>query len=108
MTDAWQSIKIREFEHVPSGAGTSLLRVGGKSPWRRATSTRPMLRVDKAGDAHRFAALPAADEPRGSLRAAYSVPTGLITADSKFWLEHADGSLTELPLPVTGPGRASE
>ena len=106
MSDAWQSIKIRQFEHVPSSAGTSLLRVSGKSPWRRATSVRPMLRVDRNGEAHRFAAVPAPDDPRGSLRAAYSVPTALIVAESKYWLEHPDGSLTELPLPETGPGRS--
>lgn len=92
---------------MPSDDATSLLRVGGKSPWRRATSTPPILRIDKSGDAHRFEALPASDEPRGWLRAAYSVPTNLIAADSKYWLEHPDGSQTELPQPVTGPGRAS-
>jgi hypothetical protein len=106
VSDAWQSIKIRQFEHVGTGSDTSLLRVSGKSPWRRATSTRPLLRVDRHGDAHRFAALPAPDDPRGSLRAAYSIPSGFVTADSKFWLEHADGSLTQLPPPVAGAGRS--
>ena len=107
MSDAWQAIKIRQFEHVPSSAATSLLRVSGRSPWRRAASARPMLRVDRNGEAHRFAALPAPDDPRGSLRAAYSVPTVLIVADSNYWLEHPDGSLTELPFPETGPGRSA-
>jgi chromosome segregation ATPase len=31
----------------------------------------------------------------------------LIVADSKYWLEHPDGSLTELPFPETGPGRSA-
>lgn len=100
-------MKIRQFEQVSTGSDTSLLRISGESPWRRATSTRPVLRVDRHGDAHRFAALPAPDDPRGSLRAAYSIPSGLITANSKFWLEHADGALTELPPPVAGAGRSN-
>jgi chromosome segregation ATPase len=105
VTDAWQSIKIRSFEHVSAGPTTSLLRVDGKPAWRRGSSPRPTLLVDTAGEPQRFAALPAPPDPRGLLRAAYSVPSTTVGSESRFWLEHLDGSLTELPAPTKGASR---
>jgi hypothetical protein len=98
-------MKIRRFEHVTAGPATSLLRVDGKPPWRRATAQRPTLLIDSAGEPQRFAALPAPPDPRGLLRAAYSVPSTVIDAETRFWLEHPDGSLTELPQPTPGASR---
>ncbi len=105
MTDAWQSIKIRRFEHVSAGPTTSLLRVDGKPAWRRGSSPRPILLVDTAGESQRFAALPAPADPRGLLRAAYSVPSTIVGSESRFWLEHSNGFLTELPAPTEGASR---
>jgi myosin heavy subunit len=82
-----------------------MLRIEGKPPWRRAASERPILLLDLNGEAHRFAALPAPEDPRGMLRAAYSVPSDLVADQSKYWLEHADGAVTELPRPEPGAGR---
>jgi hypothetical protein len=101
-------MKIKRFEHIVAGPTTSLLRVSGRPPWRRGAAQRPTLVLDKDGDAHRYAALPAPDDPRGTLRAAYSVPSALIASDSKYWLEHADGSLNELPQPTPGASRGEE
>jgi hypothetical protein len=100
MTDAWQSITIQRFEQVTASATTSLLRLRAKPARRRAAAHRPGLVVGNGGDARRFAAVPAPQDPRGTLRAAYSVPSDLVGAETKFWIEHRDGSLTELPQPT--------
>ena len=65
-----------------------------------------MLRVDNDQDSRRFAPLAAPGDPRGVLRAAYSVPLTLLRPETRFWLEHGDGSLTELPAPTPDAGRA--
>lgn len=74
MTDAWPSIKTQEFEYVSAGSGAALVRVSGKPPRRRAGQHRPTLLVDDGRDVHRFAAIPGAPDPKGLLRAAYSIP----------------------------------
>jgi DNA repair exonuclease SbcCD ATPase subunit len=105
VTDAWRTIKIRQFEHVIAGPTTSLLRVSGKPPRRHDRSQRPTLLADDGSNVHRFAAIPAPPDPRGVLRAAYSVPTDVMTPDSVFSLELSDGYVIALPAPTPGPGR---
>jgi hypothetical protein len=108
VTDGWQSIKITSFEQVPASASTSLLRLSGKAARSRVASQRPQLVLDSDGRRYRYAALPAPDDPRGTLQAAYSLPSALIGSESTFWLEHPDGSLTELPRPAAGQSRAGD
>src|SRR3954452_15586372 len=107
VTDAWQSIKVRSFEYVSASPSTSLLRLSGKPARRQSSSQRPKLRLESARQTYHYAALPAPADPRGTLRAAYSVPSSLIETDSKFWLEHTDGSITELPYPTPGESRGA-
>jgi DNA repair exonuclease SbcCD ATPase subunit len=105
VTDAWRSIKIRQFEHVIAGPSTALLRVSGKPPRRRDGLQRPTLLADDGSDVHRFAAIPSPPDPRGVLRAAYSVPTDVMKPDTVFSLELSDGWVIALPSPTPGPGR---
>lgn len=106
MTDGWQSIKIKQFEHVMASPSTALLRVSGKPPRRRSAGERPALLVEAGPTSLRFAALPAPLDPRGVLRAAYSVPIELVGSETRFSLEHSTGSVTELPPPQLVAGRA--
>ncbi|HEY3727911.1 MAG TPA: hypothetical protein VGL51_12100 [Solirubrobacteraceae bacterium] len=106
MTDGWRSIKIRSFEHVTAGASTSLLRLSGTAAQRPTAPRRPQLVLDNDGERYRYAALAAPDDPPGTLRAAYSLPSSLIGPTSTYWLEHPDGSLTELPRPAASHSHA--
>jgi DNA repair exonuclease SbcCD ATPase subunit len=105
VTDAWRSIKIRQFEHVIAGPTTSLLRVSGKPRRRHGALQRPTLLADDGLHVQRFAAIPSPPDPRGVLRAAYSVPTELMKRDSVFSLELSDGWVIALPAPTPGAGR---
>jgi DNA repair exonuclease SbcCD ATPase subunit len=105
VTDAWQSIKLREFEYVITGPETCLLRVSGRASWRRGSERRPILLLAHDESEHRFEPLRAPSDRGGTLRAAYAVPSALVAPSSHFWLEHQNGARTELPTPEEGVAR---
>jgi hypothetical protein len=105
VSDPWQAIKIREFEHVVTGPSMSLLRVSGKAQWRRGSEHRPTLVVDDGVRQHRFEPIQAPPDRHGVLRAAYAVPSALIGLARKFWLQHEGGARTVLPAPDEGVAR---
>jgi hypothetical protein len=108
MTDAWESITVQRFDEVIAGGTTSLLRLSAKAARRRTATHRPGLVVGNGSDPRRFPALPAPQDPRGTLRAAYSVPSHLVGSETRFWIERRDGSLTELPQPTRDPTRRGD
>jgi DNA repair exonuclease SbcCD ATPase subunit len=106
MSDAWKSVKIREFQHVPVGTSVALLRVTGKPPRRYSPSDdRPVLLADDGEQVWRFAALPSPPDDRGIVRAAYSVKAELVAPDTVFSLELPGGGTLALPSPVPGASR---
>jgi hypothetical protein len=105
VSDAWQSAKIKHFEHVVVGPSIALLRVTGKAPRRTSGGdVRPTLLADDGHVVQRFAPLPSPPDDR-VLRAAYSVPAEVIKADTVFSLEFDDGSVISLPAPTPGTAR---
>ncbi len=110
MTDAWQSLAIGEFEHVAAGPSVVLLRVNGRSSRPRPSPDwRPTLIADHGSGPERFEALQSPPDAEGVLRAAYSVPTALITTEARFWLELQDGETVDLGTPAAGtPRRTGE
>lgn len=109
MTDAWHSLAIGEFEHVAVSPSIMLLRVNGRSSRARPhPDWRPTLVAEHADGAERFDALPSPPDAEGVLRAAYSVPATLMTADARFWLELQDGETVELGAPAPGTPRLAE
>jgi hypothetical protein len=106
MRDAWNSIRIREFEHILAAPTVALLRVSGKPPRRRSTAgPRPVLVANDGTTIRRFAAIPAPADDRGVLRAAYSVSSDLLAPGNTFSLELTDGSVVALPAPQPGVSR---
>lgn len=108
MPDAWNAVKIRDFEHVLATPTVTLLRVSGKPPRRRSTvGPRPVLIADDGETIRRFAAIPAPPDDRGVLRAAYSVSSDLLAPSTTFSLELTNGSVVALPAPQPGISRQS-
>ncbi len=108
MPDAWNSVKIREFEHVLAAPTVALLRVSGKPPRRRlAVGPRPILVANDGQTIRRFAAIPSPPDDRGVLRAAYSVSSDLLAPNTTFSLELTDGTVVALPAPQPGVSRLS-
>lgn len=108
MPDAWNSIRIREFEHILAAPTVTLLRVSGKPPRRRSASgPRPVLIANDGTTIRRFAAVPSPPDDRGVLRAAYSVSSDLLAPSTTFSLELNDGSVVALPAPQRGVPRLS-
>ncbi|HET9103419.1 MAG TPA: hypothetical protein VFN55_08700 [Solirubrobacteraceae bacterium] len=105
MNDAWRSIRLTEFEHVVTGPSQSLLRVGGRAPDDRAAGARPVLVMQTPSGEARFHPLPAPSDRPGVLRAAYAVPTSIVSERGSCWLQLADGARLELPEPESGAGR---
>ncbi|MGZ4298576.1 MAG: hypothetical protein ACXVE4_14460 [Solirubrobacteraceae bacterium] len=106
MTDAAESLKIAEFEHVAAGPAVMLLRVRAGVPAAgQGPDQRPQLVAEHGGGLQRFAALPSPPDPPGVLRAAYSVPPTLIAPETTFTLELGDGTLVALPAPTAGTAR---
>jgi hypothetical protein len=101
VSDAWRSLKIKQFEHVAAAPSLALLRITGKASRRSgAAEERPALVADDGQNVTRFAALPSPPDDKGVLRAAYSVPAAVLTADTVFSLELKDGHVIALPAPV--------
>jgi hypothetical protein len=108
MPDAWNSIRIREFEHILAAPTVALLRVSGKPPRRRSTAgPRPVLVANDGTTIRRFVAIPSPPDDRGVLRAAYSVSSDLLAPSTTFSLELTDGSTVALPAPQPGVSRIS-
>ena len=108
MPDAWNSIRIREFEHILAAPTVALLRVSGKPPRRRSTAgPRPVLVANDGTTIRRFVAIPSPPDDRGVLRAAYSVSSDLLAPSTTFSLELTDGSVVALPAPQPGVSRLS-
>ena len=107
MTDAWHSLKLKRFERVEAAPTVALLRITGKGPRRSSTiGERPRLAADDGDAVRRFVPIPAPpDTDRGLLRAAYSVPSPIITGQTVFSLEFPDGAVIPLPPPTAGDGR---
>jgi hypothetical protein len=106
VTDESQSLAIGDFEHVAVGPSVVLLRVNGRSSRPRPTPDwRPTLVSDHGLGPKRFVALPSPPDPEGVLRAAYSVPAGLLDTEARFWLELDDGEILELGAPAPGTPR---
>jgi hypothetical protein len=106
VSEAWRSLKIKQFERVAAGPSLTLLRVTGKGARRHAATPqeRPTLLADDGREVARFAALPSPPDDRGVLRAAYSVPERAIKPDTVFSLELNDGHVIGLPAPTSRPG----
>lgn len=108
MSDAWSSVKIREFEHVLAAPTVALLRVSGKPPRRRSSAgPRPVLVANDGQTIRRFAAIPSPPDDRGVMRAAYSVSSDLLAPNTSFSLELSDGAVVPLPTPQPGDARLS-
>src|ERR1700759_762663 len=106
VTDEPQARAMGGVEHVAVVPSVALLRVNGRSSQPRpAPDWRPTLIADHGSGPERFAALPSPPDAEGVLRAAYSVPTELVTAEPRFWLELQDGEIVELGAPVPGTPR---
>lgn len=106
MTEAWESAKIKRFEHVTVSPTVVLLRVAGKPARRRLVAERrPVLLADDGDVVKRFVAIPSPPDDRGVLRAAYSVPAELIKPQTVFSLELTDGQVVSLPAPTPGAAR---
>ena len=88
-----------------TGPAESLLRVSGKPPRRRASGPRPTLIVEGPTAEHRYRPLSAPRDRGGVLRAAYAIPTALMQSGARCWLEFADGTRAELPVPEEGAAR---
>jgi hypothetical protein len=107
VNDAWHLAKIKGFEQVIAAPGIALLRVVAKPPRRRSSSgARPTLLADDGHVVNRYAPLPSPADPKGVLRAAYSVPEGFITPETVFSLELEDGAVLSLPGLTPGAARA--
>jgi hypothetical protein len=97
-------VKIEQFEYLMAGSSLAMLRVRGRPTRRRSTAEqRPTLVADDGLSVQRFSAIPSPPDERGVLRAAYSVPGVLITSQTRFSLQVADGSEMELPEPSPTP-----
>jgi hypothetical protein len=106
VADAWNSIKIRQFEHVMVSPTVVLLRVSGKASRRRSdVGPRPSLITDDGQTTRRFTAVPSPPDERGVLRAAYSVSSDLVAPTTAFSLELSDGTVLGLPAPRPGTAR---
>jgi chromosome segregation ATPase len=106
VSDAWHSIKIREFEHVLAAPSVALLRVSGRTRRRHSgAGARPVLLADDGQTTWRFVAIPSPPDDRGLLRAAYSVNANLVTSSTVFSLQLTDGSVIALPEPRPGAAR---
>jgi hypothetical protein len=106
VTDAWDPLAIGEFEYVTVSPSVMLLRVNGRSSRPRPhPDWRPTLVAEHADGPERFAALPSPPDAEGVLRAAYSVPATLMTANTRFWLELQDRETVELGVPAPGTQR---
>jgi DNA repair exonuclease SbcCD ATPase subunit len=102
-----RSFELQAFEHLIATPGTALLRVLSVGPDGGDPDHRPTLLVDDGQTVHRFAALPAPADPPGTLRAAYSVPVGLLGPQSTYALELSGGTELDLPTPTPGSRRAA-
>jgi hypothetical protein len=107
MPDAWNSVKIREFEHVLAAPTVALLRVSGKPRRRSTAGPRPVLVANDGQTIRRFVAIPSPPDDRGVLRAAYSVSSDLLAPSTTFSLELTDGTVVALPAPQPGVSRLS-
>src|SRR6202012_4006002 len=102
--DGSDSLAIGEFEHVAVSPSVVLLRINGRSSLPRPSPDwRPTLVADHGSGPERFAALPSPPDAEGVLRAAYSVPAALVTADTRFRLELQEGETVKLDDPPPGP-----
>ncbi|HWD76811.1 MAG TPA: hypothetical protein VG371_16865 [Solirubrobacteraceae bacterium] len=105
MSDAWRSVKVRQFEQVMTAPSMALLRVTGTAARGPGVpAERPTLLADDGQEVSRFPALPSPPDARGALRAAYSVPAGVIKPQTVFSLQLADGHVIALPTPSPRPG----
>jgi chromosome segregation ATPase len=104
VNDRSQSVQIEAFEQVLAAPGIALLRLLAARSRRRNPASRPNLVITDDQSTHRFAPLPAPDDPRGVLRAAYSVPVDLLDHEVTFALEFQNGALA-LPQPTAGSMR---
>ena len=103
MSNAWASVRIRKFEQVTVGPSITLLRVTGRASRLKANvMPRPSLLADDGQVVLRFAPLPSPADERGTLRAAYSVPPGVVTPETVFSLELNNGHAVSLPAPTHG------
>ena len=106
MSDAWHLAKIKRFEQVLAAPGITLLRVTARPPRRHGTpGERPILLADDGHIVNRYQALPSPRDPKGVLRAAYSVPTSFVTPETVFSLLLDDGAVLSLPAPAEGAAR---
>ncbi len=111
MSDAWRLSTIESFEQVAVAPSTALLRVSARSAHREGDGTgegdgpRPVLVADDGHTVDHFAAIPAPADRDDLLRAAYSVPESVVTPETVFSLEFADGFVIALPEPTPGPAR---
>jgi hypothetical protein len=98
-------VKVRQFEQVMTAPSMALLRLTGTAARRSGVpAERPTLLADDGQEVSRFPALPSPPDASGFLRAAYSVPAGVIKSQTVFSLQLADGHVIALPTPTPRPG----
>ena len=92
-------VTVDSLDWLPSGAGSGLLRVRGRTPGT-APIALPVLVVEHEGRAQRFASLPdpGSGHQRGAWRGAYVVPAALVAAaGDQLVLEWEAGGRIALP-----------
>lgn len=93
---------LERFEAAPLDGGAVVLRVDAHSG-HLDLDQRPTLLITLDDAVHQIHPLPEPVSARGSLHAAYSVPSSLVVDGASFILELADGMLFDLGTPVA-PG----
>lgn len=101
------AIELTEFERVDAAPGTALLRLAARPTQGISVAEPPMLVVNDGQRVHRLSALPAARDPSGLWRAAFSAPATLLGPHSSYSLELSDGSVLDLPAPTPRPRMAA-
>ena len=97
---------IKSFEQVPVAATVGLLRVSAHSGSDAPPGEpRPSLVADDGRTVSHFTAIPAPPDVDGTLRAAFSVPADILTPETVFSLQFADGLVIALPTPTLGTAR---
>jgi hypothetical protein len=97
------AIELTEFERVDATPGTVLLRLAARAMRGTSFAEPHTLVVDDGRAVHRLSALPAAPDPSGLWRAAFSAPARLLGPHSCYSLELSDGSVVNLPAPIPRP-----
>ena len=99
VSDPSPPFELLEFEQVPAGTRTVLLRLAARPSERVAIESLTLL-IAGDGDPARLEPLPAPPGPADVVRVAFSAAADLVGRGTGYALELADGSIVELPAPA--------